>query len=174
MARFFKEPQAFPDLHLTLSTTVFEFVGDGNTAEFSMPVTATDNPIRTMLIKGTMQIEFPDTNEPTVVTSEKGQTFPGVASIGKKKFITKALEDDTQLGCAQPEAGYKIAMVSQDFGAGGALSVPIGYVAYVFGVAYTVNDIPCSADMVFAARTTSAVVKAEGPCRVVMFTAISL
>lgn len=172
MARFFKEPQPFPDIHLTLVTTVFEFVGDGNTAEFSIPVTATANPTKTVLMKGTMQIEFPDTEEPTLVTSEKGRTFPGAVAIGKRKFTTRALEDDTQLGCVQPDKGYKINMVSQDFGANGALAVPIGYVAFVFGTEYTMNDIPCSTDMVFAVRTTSAVVRASAPCRVVMFNAV--
>lgn len=174
MARYFKEPQAFPDLHMTLVTTVFEFAGDGNSVEFSTPVTATANPIRTLLTKGTMQISFPDTDEPPIASSEKGRAFPGPNAIGKLKFRSEALEDDTQVACVQPDKGYKVTMVLQDFGANGSLAVPIGYVAFVFGSAYTVNDIPCSADMVFAVRTTSAVVRATDTCRVVMFTAVPL
>lgn len=174
MARLFKDPQKYPKLNFDSVISVFENANEPNETTLSAPMTLENNRIKTMLVKGGIRMSFPNTDEQPVETSEIGRVFPGPPALGKTKFSTIGLVDDTQFVCIQPYPNYTVSYVSQDLGAGGALALPVGYLAYVFGSAYTVNDIPCTSDMVFAVENNQGVLRAQGNCRVVMFTARSM
>ena len=171
MARLFKEPQQYPKLNFNSVISVFENANEPNETTLNAPMTPENNRIKTMLIKGGIRMSFPDTDEQPVETSEIGRVFPGPPALGKSKFSTVGLVDDTQFVCVQPHPNYTVSYITQDLGAGGALTLPVGYLVYVFGVAYTVNDIPCTSDMVFAVENNQGILRAQGNCRVVMFTA---
>ena len=171
MARLFKNRQEHPKLNFDSVISVFEYANEPNETTLNAPMTLENNRIKTMLVKGGIRMSFPDTNEPPVETSEIGRVFPGPPALGKSKFSTIGLVDDTQFVCIQPHLNYAISYVTQDLGDGGALALPVGYLAYVFGSAYTVNDTLCTSDMVFAVESNQGVLRAQGNCRVVMFTA---
>jgi len=171
MARLFKDQQKYPKLNFDTAISVFEYANEPSVVTFNAPMTLENNRIKTMLIKGGIRMSFPDTDDSPVETSEIGRVFPGPAALGKSKLSTIGLVDDTQFVCIQPHQNYTISYVTQDLGAGGSLALPVGYLAYVFGSAYTVNDIPCASDMVFEVENNQGVLRAQGDCRVVMFTA---
>jgi hypothetical protein len=171
MARLFKNRQEYPKLNFDTVISVLEYANEPSNTTLSAPMTLENNRIKTMLSKGGVRVSFPDTDEPPVETSEIGRVFPGPAPLGKMKFSTVGLVDDTQFVCIQPYPNYMMSYVTQDLEAGGALALPVGYLAYVFGSTYTVNDNPCTSDMVFAVENNQGVLRAQGNCRVVMFTA---
>lgn len=171
MARLFKNRQEYPKLNFDTVISVLEYANEPSNTTLNEPMTLENNRIKTMLIKGGVRVSFPDTDEPPVETSEIGRVFPGPAPLGKTKFSTVGLVDDTQFVCVQPHLNYMMSYVTQDLGDGGALALPVGYLAYVFGSAYTVNDTPCTSDMIFAVESNQGILRAQGTCRVVMFTA---
>jgi hypothetical protein len=171
MARVNKLSQNYPKLNLKSVISVFEYADEPSETTLSAPMTLENNRIKTMLVKGGIRMSFPDTDEQPVQTSEIGRVFPGPPALGKTKFSTVGLVDDTQFVCVQPYPNYTVSYVPTDLTTGDELELPIGCLTYVFGSAYTVNDTPCTSDMVFAVENNQGVLRAQGNCRVVMFTA---
>lgn len=171
MARLFKSPQRYPALNLDTVISVFEFANEPNEAVFNAPMTLENNRIKTMLTKGGIRMSFPDTDEPPVETSEIGRVFPGPAALGKSKLSTVGLVDDTQFVCIQPYPKYTISYVSQDLETGAETVLPKGGIAYVFGTSYLVNNVDYVADSAFVVENNQGILKAQNPCRVVIFKA---
>lgn len=171
MARLFKSPQKYPNLNFDTVISVFEFANEPNDTTLNAPMTLENNRIKTMLLKGGIRMSFPDTEEQPVETSEIGRVFPGPPALGKTKFSTVGLVDDTQFVCVQPYPNYTIYYTCQDLTAGGEATLQKGYLAYVFGTEYSVNNTPYTSTRAFAVENNQSTLKTKSHCRIVMFKA---
>jgi hypothetical protein len=161
----------FKTLKIRLIDQTFEFAGDNNSVEIGIAAT-TDIPIKSMLTKGSIQFEMPDTNV-TTITKSPGAIFPGPNALSQKKFKITALEDDTHIHCVQPlYSEEKIVYTESDLNAGSSLNVSKGQLVFVFGDSYKILDNNYSTFRIFAVQNTDALIQAISDCKVIAFKSI--
>lgn len=171
MSRYFKVPAEFPALHLQVFTQVYEFAGETNNVTLSTP--QTDNPnIKTILVKGSIQLSYPDTDTPTQIVRATGRVWPTDEAIGKTKVSSVMLENDVEVMCVQPYDTYKITYNTHYLAPGESVTVQAGVLVFVFGTDYTVNAGAHSSFQIFALQNSDATIAATSDTKVVVFKAI--
>lgn len=174
MAHLVSKPVVFGALNLQVITTVWEYAGDVQVTVLKGPLGSHDPHIKTVLVKGSVRVEYPDTDAPDVIESAPNcRIFPSPNAIGKKMFRHTTLEDNTQSQCVQPLIGYRI-ITEKDVAlvAGDTLAITKGVVVFVFGDSYTINGDVQEGFHAFAVQNNDIVVNANATCRTIVFKSV--
>lgn len=173
MARYFKANADFAELHLRLVEQVYEFAGETNDVVFVSPM-SNDFYTKSILVKGSMQIFFPDSNDPAIIAKGMAKVWPAEEVIGKTKVSSITLEDDTHVMCIQPYSGYKTNHTDTTLQVSGNLIVDVGNLLFVSGSNYTINDKTYTDFNVFAVQNAPVNISATESCRAIVFRAVPL
>jgi len=174
MAHLVSKPVVFEALHLRVATTVWEYAGDVQVTALKGPLGSDDPHIKTVLIKGSVRVEYPGTDAPDVTESAPNcRIFPSPNAVGKVMFRHITLEDNTQSQCVQPLTGYRI-ITEKDvtLNAGDTLAIAKGVMVFVFGDSYTINGDVQEGFHTFAVQNNDIVVNANATCRGIVFKSI--
>ena len=175
MARIIHAPHAFLPLKLIVTLTIYDFEGTVHEVYLPVPISPDKIDVRTILVKGRIKIEFPDTDEPSFIATAPGRIHPlNPEVLGKNKVKSTMLEDGVEIQCVCPFPNYKIVCNEIDLETVEASTHTIekGQLAFIFGDSYTVNGKYYSSFEMFAVQSNDVNVKASKSCHIVTFKAV--
>lgn len=173
MTRTVNSAIKFPKLNLSLVETIFSSAGEVNESELLRPLQP-NTPVRTFTFRGGKRIDFPDTNQESVTYNAPSKIAPGPIFFGKKRFVTTILEDDTRDYCIQPLSNvYVLESSITNVDTGNTMNISCGCLIFVVGTNYTINNIICSENELFAVENNDAMIVASNSCEVYMFRALT-
>lgn len=174
MTRYVNIPAKFDQLNLQIQATLYSQAGDSNLVEISesMPLIQSLDA-KTVLTRGTIRMEFPDTDTPGIEQTPRfARVWPVEESVAKKKVNSIALEDNTEFQCVQPYVGYKIEYTDHNLSINETLTVTPGVMLYVFGDSYDINGNSYSGFQILAIQNNSVIITAISTCRVISFKSV--
>lgn len=173
MARVIKAPNVFPLLHLLVSEAVHDLAGSVHEVEFLQPISADWIPVRSILTKGSMRVEFPGTDLPSGESSAPGPVQPfGPRFHGHTRIKSTMLTDNVEVQCVAPQPGYKILFRELDLEQGAVLDIEKGVLVFIFGDNYTVKGRSYSSFEMFAVQYNDVTINALSPCHLVIFNSV--
>lgn len=175
MARIIHAPRAFRPLKLIVTLTVYDFENTVHEVYLPVPLSPDSIDVRTILVKGRIKIEFPDTNEPSFIAAAPGRIHPLYPEVlGKNKVKSTMLEDGVEVQCICPFPGYKIQCNEIDLETieTSTHTIEKGQLAFIFGDSYTLNGKYYSSFEMFAVQSKDVILKASKLCHLVTFRAI--
>ena len=172
MTRIVKAANKFPNLNLSVIETVYTSAGEVIESRFANPILENGN-IKTFTFKGSKQIEFPDTEQPTEICYAPSLIAPGSIIAGKKHFKTTILEDDTRDYCVQLLTNnYLLSASITEIFASNFLDITKGCLIYVYGTNYKLNNTICTNSELFALENNDVKIIAINSCKIYMFRAV--
>ena len=173
MARTIKAPNVFPLLHLLVSEAVHDLAGSEYQAELLLPLSTDNIPVRNILTRGTVRIEFPGTDEVSKEVSAPGPVMPFIPKFqGKTRLKMTMLTDNVEIQCVAPQPGYRMEYRELDMVTNAWETVAKGVMMFIFGDSYSVNGNTYSSFEMFAVQYNDVTVNALSPCHMVLFTAV--
>ena len=174
MSRVIKAPNVFPKLHLLVSEAVHDLAGDVHLVEFPQPYSSDWIPVRNILTRGSMRVEFPGTDDPSIDSTAPGPVTPFVSKfMGKSQIKMTMLTDNVEIQCVAPQPGYQISHEEYDLAAGELKVNEKGVMMFVFGDNYIVNgNNTYSSFEMFAVQYNDVTINALSPCHLVLFKAV--
>jgi hypothetical protein len=172
MTRTVKVANAFSNLKLSVTETIYSSAGEVFESTFANPIQENGN-IKTFTFKGSKKIEFPNSGQISETYSAPSLIAPGPIIAGKKYFKVTILQNDTRDYCVQTLiTNYSLNASITDIAAGNSLDIIKGCLIYVHGTSYTLNDIICTESELFALENNDVKIVANSSCKVYMFRAI--
>lgn len=152
---------------LLLDSTALEQSGENHTSTLIANSITLDNyPTRHVIAQGTVEVSFPNSDQPTLALGP-GDIFPN-GEISATVFQTKALSDDAIYYCVLPSTNERITIFRQDLEPGQSINILLTQVGFVYGSEFLVNDNTRNGLAVVACETQSAVITATQPCAVII------
>ena len=189
MARLVHNPLWLPELNLRIMTQIFENAGDYNEITFHDSTHPEIVLAKTFLVKGTASVSSAGV-EPVIISANKpwgpmvGREWTqnrdsNVNSMAKfldeKHHRVEAMEADTQMICVQPYDAYSIVYTSHALSVSETITVDTGYLMFIFGTSYKINDKAIHADFqMFHVKNSSVIVTATEECRVTLIKTVFL
>jgi hypothetical protein len=174
MTKYINVPKKFEKLNLQIQTTRYSQAGDSVLIELDRYTPLNQNiNIKTLLTRGSIRLEFPDSDTPARETTPRfAKVFPIESSVGKTKIKSIALEDNTEFQCIQPYPKYKIVYTDHNLSTNETLTINPGVILYVFGDSYDINGNSYSGFGLFAIENNIVIITATDTCRVVSFESV--
>lgn len=183
MARLIHNPLRISELNLRVVTQVYENAGDYNEVTIHNNLTPETVLSKTFLIKGSILFSSSGITPVTISANKPWGPMLGrewtqtrdsninkmATMLDNQNFRVEALEADTQLVCVQPYGMYKITYTPYNLSVGETITVDTGYLMFVFGTTYKINDTEIHAEFqMFHVKNSSVVVTATEECRVTL------